>query len=113
MKMLTIVLLLLSQVCLAGNAMSVRTVYSVTPVDTSTALVLVNELPQQVTHVAIFDSSGKTMQLRVDGGGPIDYILIPPGGGDFPVKMSKGSKVSLIAVSATAGAGESDINFFY
>ncbi len=85
-----------------------RNVYTVTPVTTSTPLVVSASLPAAVRHISIFDSSGQTMKLLVNGS---LAVLIPPGGGEFDVGINGTSAVSLQAVTATASGGEIDINF--
>jgi hypothetical protein len=94
------------------NNVSSRVVYSSTPVTTATPLTLFTS-SRSGTRVTIFDSSGQTMQLIVtSGGGQVDVLIINPGGGDFSLTIPQNAVVKLQALSATATAGESDINFY-
>jgi hypothetical protein len=92
---------------------SFRNVYSSTNVTTSASLSVIALTSQSFSKMSVFDSSGQTMELLItDPAGTVNTLIIPPGGGGFPVSISKGSTIVLEAVSATASTGEIDINFF-
>ncbi len=86
-----------------------RNDYTVTPVNTVTPLTVLASSSTSIIRASIFDSSGKTLELLVDGS---RRILIPPGGVDCSVGIAKGALVQLRAISASATSGEIDINFF-
>lgn len=95
-------------------AVSDRIVYSSTPVTSSAWTEIVSSAPAQLESATIFDSSGQTLQLGVGAAGhEIAQMLIPPGGGSFPLSIGAGSRVVIQAVSGTASSGEADINLFY
>lgn len=106
--MLLLAVMLLS-VPFSNASQTFRNVYSVTAVDTTTPLEVLAESAETVLSVSIFDSSGRTMELLVDGD---RALLIPPGGDTFKLGINRGALVELRAVSATASSGEIDINFF-
>lgn len=92
----------------------VRTVYATTNVTTAAWVQLVASLGRYVTEISVFDSSGQTLKLGVGApGSEVTQLIITPGGnGTVPLNIPKGSRVSIRAISATANAGESDINFY-
>ena len=102
---------------------SVRTVYNGSNVTTSTPVTLISSSIAAFNGgISVFDSSGDTMELIITpagynaltGVGVISYMLIPPGGGGFPLHIGYGDEVQLIAVSGTPSSGtENDVNFFY
>lgn len=95
-------------------AQFVRTDYTGTPVTTAAYVQLVSSLAKPVLRIVIFDSSGKTLKIAIGAPGQeVDQFLIPPGGGDFAVKFSAQTRISIRAVSGNATTGENDINFFY
>lgn len=103
----------------ASTAQKVRVVYSPSaPVTTSAYTELFASTAQPVNRISVFDSSGQTLVLAVglaSGASTaiIDQILIPPGGGDFPLNISQASQVWIKAVSANATTGELDLNLFF
>ena len=91
-----------------------RNVYTITPVTTAAWVQLVASMPYTVQSITVFDSSGQTLLLGVgQSGSEVAQILIPPGGGTFPLGITAGSRVSIKALSANATTGENDINYFY
>lgn len=95
------------------NASSIRNAYASVNVTTGLAVQLVASMPYNTKSISVFDSSAQTMQLQIISGGRTDLVLIPPGGGDIPLKIPQGSVVSIIAISGNATTGELDINFLY
>lgn len=93
---------------------SVRMLYSTTNVTTAAWVQLIASLNYDVTRVEIFDSSGQTLMLGLGASGSeSNYFDITPGGnGMVDAKISKGSRISLRALSSTASSGEITINFY-
>lgn len=93
---------------------TVRNDYSSTNVTTGAWVQLVASLASAVNMIEIFDSSGQTLELGI--GAPASetrLILVFPGGnGQVPVSIGSGTRLSIRAVSATANAGELDINLY-
>lgn len=88
----------------------VRNVYSVSPVTTLTAVSLITSTATDVNGIEVFDSSGRTLSLIING---TSNILIPPGGNGFiPAFIATNSSISIQAVSGAATSGELDINFY-
>jgi hypothetical protein len=101
----------------AGKAFAnapVRNDYTSTAITTSGYVQLVASTTSLTSEIEIFDSSGQTLALAVGGvGSEVNQIYIFPGGnGRIPLAIPAGSRVSLKAISATANAGELDINFY-
>lgn len=94
-------------------SVSVRTVYTDTPVSPSDNVVLFSSVRYPVSSVSVFDSSGVTMEIKVISGTRLTTLVVPPGGGGFPLKISGGDTVSLTAVSGTASSGENILTLFY
>jgi hypothetical protein len=92
----------------------VRNVYSSTNVTTAAYVQLIASTSGTTNNLFIFDSSGQTMALAFGGSGSeVQQFLIPPGGlGPMPIKIPSGTRVSIIAISANATAGEIDLNLF-
>ncbi len=64
-----------------------------------------------INRLMIFDSSGQTMALATGAGGAeVIQLYIPPGGIDVDMYIPAGTRISIIAISATASAGEIVIN---
>jgi len=96
------------------SGISNRIVYASTPVTTASWVEVIHSLTNPVGRITVFDSSGQTLQLGLGtSGNEVQMLIIPPGGGDFPLTISAGSRVSIRAVSASATSGENDINFFF
>lgn len=91
-----------------------RIVYSSTNVTTGAWVQIVASTPNPIETAVIFDSSGQTLELGTGASGQeVSQMLIPPGGGSFPVSIGGGTRLSIRAVSATANTGEGDFNLFY
>jgi len=92
----------------------VRNDYTVTSVTTAAYTQLIASTSAAYSALEIFDSSGQTLKLAIGGAGSeVDQFLIFPGGnGRIPFTVAAGSRISIRAVSATASAGEIDINFY-
>lgn len=84
--------------------------YAVTNVATSAFTQVSASLAGACTAVDIFDSSGQTLQLGVNG---VAKLYVTPGGnGPVPLSLSAGSVISLKAVSSAATTGEFDLNCY-
>jgi len=88
-----------------------RNDYTVTPVTTGVDVDLINPVVTAISSIEIFDSSGETMSLKVNG---IHKLYITPGGNDDvkAFKADPGDTIEIRAVSANATVGENTINFF-
>jgi hypothetical protein len=111
-------LLLSSQVFAQSTsdiALSIRTNYTMTPVTSGASVYLTYSMPRTVTQgVSIFDSSGVPIYMYTARKfQDVTRIIIPAGGGGFPLGIPQGASVWLQAVGTSATTGESDINFFY
>lgn len=95
-------------------ATTVRNDYTSTNVTTGAWVELVASLGSTVNEIEIFDSSGQTLELGTGAAAAeTRLILVFPGGnGRVPTLIASGTRVSIRAVSATANAGELDINFY-
>lgn len=94
---------------------SVRNAYASTNVTTSAWVQLLakDTLSFQTSAVCIFDSSGQTLKLGLGASGQEQQVLIiPPGGGCFPLAIPPNDRLSIKAITATASSGEIDLNFF-
>lgn len=95
---------------LAPSNPMIRNVYGVIPVNTVTPLGLITATATDINGIEVFDSSGRTMSLIING---TQNILIPPGGNGFiPAFIAQNSSISIQAVSGNATSGEVDINFY-
>ena len=93
---------------------SVRTAYSSTNVTTGAWVELVASTSRHVALMDIFDSSGQTLQIGFGSAGNevAQFLVFPGGNGQVSVNIPAATRVSIKAVSGTASAGESDINFY-
>lgn len=87
--------------------------YTGTSVTTAAYVQIKASLAAVTKKLQIFDSSGQTLILAVGGAGSeVDKLYVIPGGnGEIDHSIAAGSRISLKAVSATAGVGESTINY--
>jgi hypothetical protein len=94
--------------------LSFRKDYSVTPVTTGSYSQLVASTSVASSSIEIFDSSGQPLYLAFGGSGSeVNKVLDYPGGnGLIPLLIPAGTRLSIIAVTATASSGELDINFY-
>lgn len=85
--------------------------YSVTTVTTLADTTLIGSVTTAISSVEIFDSSGETLELKVNG---VHKMYITPGGNDDvkSFKADVGDSIEVRAVSADASVGEITINFF-
>jgi hypothetical protein len=92
----------------------VRNDYTSTSVSTSAYTQLIASTANTYSTVEIFDSSGQTLVLAIGGAGSEvnQFIIFPGGNGRIPYTIASGSRISIKALSATANAGEIDINFY-
>lgn len=90
-----------------------RNDYTSSPVTTGAYVQLVASTTSTTNKIQIFDSSGQTMALAVGAAASevIQCYIFPGGQGDVELAIPSGSRVSIIAISATAAVGEIDINF--
>ena len=91
----------------------VRNDYTVTPV-TSAAFVQLIASAAATTEIEIFDSSGQPLSLAFGAAGSevIQATIFPGGNGRIPLAIPAGTRVSIKAISASAIAGELDLNFY-
>lgn len=101
---------------LAGKAAigKARNDYTSVNVTTGAYVQLIASTAAAVSEVFIFDSSGQTLVLATGGAGvEVDQFYIVPGGnGTVPISIAASTRISIKAVSATANAGEIDLNLF-
>lgn len=101
---------------LAGKSVvtTSRNDYTSTSVTTGAWVQLVASLGADVTELEIFDSSGQTLELGIGAAASESRLVLvfPGGNGRIPVAIASGARISIRAVSATANAGEIDINFY-
>lgn len=92
---------------------TVRNDYSSVNVTSGAWVQLVASLGSDVNALDLFDSSGQTLEIGTGAAASeVRLFLVYPGGnGQLPVRIASGTRVSIRAVSATANAGEIDINF--
>jgi hypothetical protein len=94
----------------------IRNDYSSVNVTTSAYVQLDDALNHDVRGISAFDSSGKTLKLALGASGSEVDIphYIPPGGTDgvVPIKASRGDRLSIRAVDATASSGVIILNLF-
>ena len=85
--------------------------YTSTSVTTSAYVQLIASTTSEADLVSIFDSSGQTMILATGAAGAeVDQLYVPPGGGDFPLLIAAGTRISYKAKTATASTGYLVIN---
>lgn len=89
-----------------------RNDYSSVNVTTAAYVQLIASTAGTATEIFIFDSSGQTLVLAFGAAASeIDQIYIVPGGnGTVALAIPAATRISIKAVSATASAGEIDIN---
>lgn len=92
----------------------VRNVYASTNVTTAAYVQLIASTGAAVSEIEIFDSSGQTLALAFGAAASeVQQINIFPGGnGRIPLAIPAATRVSVIALSATANVGELDINLY-
>lgn len=91
---------------LAKSNTPVYNSYSSTNVTTSAYVQLIASITSEVDLVSIFDSSGQAMIIATGGAGSeVDQLYVPPGGGDFPLLIAAGTRLSIKALTATASSG--------
>lgn len=68
----------------------------------------------QINEIEIFDSSGQTMAIAIGAAAAevVQAYIFPGGNGRMPLLIPAGSRISIIAISASATLGEIDINFY-
>lgn len=83
---------------------------------TTGAFVSLGTVSAAVSEIEIFDSSGQTLEIGVDPAGGTAFVsksyIFPGGNGRIPLVIASGSSVGIKAVSASATAGEIDINLY-
>ncbi len=113
-KILFLILLSYTPDVFANSSQYVRLVYSTANITLGTYQTLILSTAQIIRNVSVFDSGGQTMVYALGNPGhEVPQLVIPPGGGDFPVGIGKGVRVSIKALSSTANTGEHDANFMY
>lgn len=106
-----------SKIC-ATSGTGVRTTYSSSNVGQTNWVVLVPSLPNTVSSIVVFDSSGQTMEIGIcnataSANSEVRQFLVPPGGVSVKIQISSNQRVSIRAVSNTATTGENDLNVLY
>jgi hypothetical protein len=87
--------------------------YTSTAVTTSAYVQMVASTSNATNHVQVFDSSGQAIYLATGGAGSeVNQIIIPPGGGEFPLTIAASTRVSYKAVTGSASSGYTVINFY-
>jgi hypothetical protein len=92
--------------------------YVATNVTTAAWVEVISSLPQPVSAVEIYDSSGKIIKLSIGASGEedaneLDYYITPGGSGILlPLEFSKGARISAKAVDDDADVGSLIFNFF-
>lgn len=88
--------------------------FSSTNVTTSAYVELAAALNEEVAGAEIFNSSGETLIAAIGAASSEqDSFYILPGGNDRgALKIPKGARLAIKAVSANATSGELTINFF-
>jgi hypothetical protein len=88
-----------------------RNVYSSTAVSTIAYTQIDASTAADINRLQIFESSGQTMALATGAGGAeVIQLYITPGGIDIDYRIPSGTRISIIAISATANVGEIVIN---
>lgn len=100
-----------------GARQFIRNDYSGTNVTTGAFVELTASLTQDMDQCEIFDSSGQTLEIATGAGGAevVQFRVFPGGNGLIPIDraiFATATRVSIRAVSATADAGEININFY-
>lgn len=101
-----------------SSGLGVRTVYSSTNVGTTNWVVLSSSLPNTVSSISVFDSSGQTMEIGMcnasaTANSEVRQFLVPPGGIAVKIQIPSNQRISIRAVSAAATTGESDMNALF
>lgn len=121
-KFLLLIALLLPLNLFAGSSYTTRypaakytIAYSSNNVSTSAWTQIASSLPQPITHLEIFDSSGQILQIGVGASGSESgiFYVMPGGNGPMDINIDSGTRLSIKAVSATANAGNLVINAYY
>lgn len=92
----------------------VRNVYSSTNVTTGAYVQLIASTSGVANVAEIFDSSGQTLAIAFGAiGSEVQKFIVYPGGnGRMTLAIPAATRVSIIALSATASAGEIDLNLY-
>lgn len=91
---------------------SARNAYASVNVTTGAWVQLIASTAATCNALAVFDSSGQTLELGTGAAlSETRKLIIPPGGVDgmVPLLIPAGTRVSIRAVSGTANTGEIDI----
>lgn len=100
------------------SGIGIRTVYSSTNVGTTNWVVLVPTLSLTVTSMAVYDSSGQTMEIGICNAAAatnseVRQFLVPPGGVNVNIQIPSTQRISIRAVSNSATTGENDLNVLF
>lgn len=113
-KKLLALLIILSSNVHASTATGVSLQYSTASVTTSAYTEILNKLPLASQQISVFDSSGQSISLAVGTTSfEVQQIIIPPGGGDFPLNISAGSRISIKGSTGAPVSGLNITNFFF
>jgi len=93
----------------------IRVNYATNNVTTATWFELDSALDEHARHAEILDTGGATMKLGIGAASSeVDLVHVIPGGnGLIPLKLSKGQRLAVKAVSANVTTGELTINLHY
>lgn len=93
---------------------TVRNAYATTSVTTGAWVQLVASTSAAIHELEIFDSSGQTLEIGTGAAAAEARLIIvyPGGNGRVPVLVASGTRLSIRAISATASAGELNINAY-
>lgn len=93
--------------------LTVRNDYTVTPVDDVTWVEIVADTGGTIIRkIQIFDGSGETLELSIDGGTTRKLLITPGGQGNTDVLIPANSTVDIRAITGSPiNSGELDINF--
>lgn len=91
-----------------------RNDYTSTNVTTGAFVEVKAALALACSEIEIFDSSGQTLEFATGGSGSevVQFRIFPGGNGRLPLAFAMGTRITVRAVSATADAGELNINFY-
>lgn len=89
--------------------------YVATNVTTAAWVELIDEWPEASTAIEFFDTSGRVIKIATGAPGSeveVPYQIFPGGSGVVPIQISKGQRVAIRAVDATASVGRLFVNIF-
>lgn len=122
-KILAMILMLLvvcqSAIAAPTSAANARLLYSGTNLTTSAYVQMFGSLLRSIKAVSVYNSGANPIIIAVGGSGvELNQIMVPPltAGASvpvFPLVVSQGQRISVIASTGTISSGELEINVFY